>query len=238
MSMQARFVAIPPAKLDEITASPDRVEELFLPDITALSRLALSPVVQERMRSQTPKMLKDALERMPPQLRDQMLRNLGVDEGELDRPGVGDIIVKRMNERMAALRQPPRQTGKPAQTSISLDKAWHGLHYLLCGSAEPAPGPLGQAVFGGHEIGEDQGYGPARYFIAKEATEIANALNAPGLEPQLRLRFDPTAMLSLGIYPGGWDAGEVDWLIDAFHKLRDFYGAASEAGEAVVTLLE
>jgi hypothetical protein len=45
-------------------------------------------------------------------------------------------------------------------------------------------------------------------------------------------------MTQLGIYPGGWETDDRDWLIEAFHTLRDFYAAASEAKEAVVTLIE
>jgi len=112
------------------------------------------------------------------------------------------------------------------------------LHYLLCGAAEPAPGPLGQAVFGGTEIGDDMGYGPARYFSVAETSQIAQALQAPGLEAALRDRFDPDAMEQPGLYPGGWNAEGPDWLIDAFRTLRDFYTAVSEDGQAVVTAIE
>ena len=45
-------------------------------------------------------------------------------------------------------------------------------------------------------------------------------------------------MTQLGIYPGVWETDDLDWLIEAFHTVRDFYAAASEAGQAVVTLIE
>ena len=41
-----------------------------------------------------------------------------------------------------------------------------------------------------------------------------------------------------GLYPGGWDQEGDDWLIDAFRDLRDFYAAASAAGNAVIAVLE
>ena len=37
---------------------------------------------------------------------------------------------------------PPEQLGE----RFSIQKAWHGVHYLICGTAEDAPGILGQAV--------------------------------------------------------------------------------------------
>lgn len=183
-------------------------------------------------------MLRSALDRMPPELRAQLMRGFGIGEADLDLPGVGDAILKRMTDRAAALRQPAQQKGKPEGKSISLDKAWHGLHYLLCGAAEPAPGPLGQAVLGGAEIGEDLGYGPARCFTAAQTSEIAQAMQDPGLEATLQARFNPAEMTLLSLYPGGWDVNGVAWLIDAFHTLRDFYAAAATAGQAVITVIE
>ena len=82
------------------------------------------------------------------------------------------------------------------------------------------------------------GYGPARCFTMTKTSEIARALQAPGLESTLRGRFDPDAMEQLGLYPGGWHHEGPDWLIDAFRKLRDFYAAASAQGQAVVTAIQ
>jgi len=170
-------------------------------------------------------------------VRQQLQQRLGLGQNGLPNSGVGDAVLQQLAQRAAARRRTPPAPGTPGH-SISLDKAWHGLHYLLCGVLEPAPGPLGQAVFGGTEIGEDQGYGPARYFSPAQVAEIASALQAQGLERELRARFDGPAMTQLGIYPGGWETDDGDWLIEAFHTLRDFYAAASKAEQAVVTLIE
>ena len=69
--------------------------------------------------------------------------------------------------------------------------------------------------------------------------EIAAALKMPGLEKQLRARFDADEMTRLGIYPGAWDTTEDrSWLIGAFRKLREFYAAAGKAEHTVVTVIE
>ena len=237
MSMMARFVAVGPNRLDEIRNSPDLVEELFAPEAGILP-LELSATLQERVRRQAPQVLESVLGRMQPAMREQLMRRLGIGEGDLGTAAIGDAILRRMGERAASPRQRARGAGGPAVEGISLDKAWHGLHYLLCGALEPAPGPLGQAVFGGTEIGEDQGYGPARYFSPAQVAEIAAALQSPGLERELHGRFDAAAMTQMGIYPGVWEADDYDWLIDAFRTLRDFYAAASKAGQSVVTAIE
>ena len=237
MSMMARFVAVGPNRLDEIRNSPDLVEELFAPEAGILP-LELSATLQERVRRQAPQVLESVLGRMQPAMREQLMRRLGIGEGDLGTAAIGDAILRRMGERAASPRQRARGAGGPAVEGISLDKAWHGLHYLLCGAVEAAPGALGQAVLGGAEIGADQGYGPARYFTSAEVSEIALALQTPGLEAAMRSRFDPAAMLPLGIYPGGWDVNGDAWLFDAFRTLREFYATASAAGQAVVTLIE
>lgn len=237
MSMMARFVAVAPKRLEQVRNSPEGVEALFvaqLPPARAKSREAL----QERVRKQAPEALRASLDRAPPEMRAQFLRNFGISESDLAQPDVGEILSQRFTERVAKQMPDAQKTGEPRARSISLDKAWHGLHYLLCGSAEPVPGPLGQAVFGGTEFGDDMGYGPARCFSVAETSDIARALQAPGLETILRNRFDAGTMEQLGIYPGGvWDEGP-DWLIDAFRDLRDFYAGASAAGQGVVTVIE
>jgi hypothetical protein len=234
MSMMARFVAITPDQLAAIKDNPEMVEGMFAPD--AGPRLQKPLDFLERLRRHAPQLVADTLERLPPEMREQ-LQQMGLGKNSLRDPGAGNPELSPFAQRVAAGPRTPPVPGTAGQ-SVSIDKAWHGLHYLLCGAPEPAPGPLGQAVFGGTEIGEDQGYGPARYFTPAQVAEIAAALQSPSLEPELQARFDAAAMTQLGIYPGVWEPDDHNWLIDAFHTVRDFYTAASEAEQALVTLLE
>jgi len=122
--------------------------------------------------------------------------------------------------------------------TLSLDKAWHGIHYLLSGRPEPHLDRWGRVILGGTEIGEDDfGYGPARYFDADEVAEISADLGRPELEAELEDRFDPTRMTALAIYPGGWRSGDCEWVLDGFRQLRGFLADASARGAAVVTCL-
>lgn len=237
MSMMARFVAVSPKQLDEIRKSPERLEALFAAKPSP-GRTKARQALHERIRRQSPRMLRASLAQVSPEMRAQVLRGLGISEADFAGPDGGELLVKRMTERAAKVLGETPQADQNAGQTISLEKAWHGLHYLLCGAAEPVPGPLGQCVFGGTEIGDDMGYGPARYFTMKETSHIAEVLQAPDLESAVRGRFDANAMEQSGIYPGGiWDEGP-DWLIAAFRELRDFYAAARTAGQAVVTVIE
>ena len=123
---------------------------------------------------------------------------------------------------------------------LSLDKIWHGVHYILCGEPEPGTQLVSQAVMGGVELGEDEegfaGYGPPRYFTAARVAELAEALNRPELELAASARFDASRMTQLGIYPG-WEPSDASEVMDRFRDLRDFYRDAATSGRAVVTCL-
>jgi hypothetical protein len=234
MSMMARFVAITPDQLAVIKDNPETVEGMFAPDAGPLFQAPLD--LLERLRRHAPQLVAETLQRLPAEVRER-LQQMGLGKNSLSDPGAGNPQLSPLAQRVAARRRTPPAPGTPGH-NISIDKAWHGLHYLLCGKLEPAPGPLGQAVFGGTEIGEDQGYGPARYFTPTQVAEIASALQSPSLERELHARFDAAAMTQLGIYPGVWEPDDHDWLIEAFHTVQNFYAAASQAEQAVVTLIE
>ena len=70
--------------------------------------------------------------------------------------------------------------------SLSLEKAWHGLHYLLTGSAFEGEGPLGFLLHGGEamglgepgeEDGEDEA-GASRLLSPAEVQQVSTALSS------------------------------------------------------------
>jgi len=120
---------------------------------------------------------------------------------------------------------------------LDLDKSWHGIHFLLTGTGwEVGEGAAGAAILGGDDIGEDNGYGPARLLRPETVRAVADALDALTIET-LRARFDPHAMAAAEIYPDGWtgEADEFDaFLAPHFAELHRFYRTAAENGEAVL----
>jgi len=120
--------------------------------------------------------------------------------------------------------------------SMDLDKAWHGLHYLLTGDAECGEPPLSLAILDGTEIGPELDYGPARYLTADEVAAVAQALAA--LTPEtLAQRFDPQDMQEKDIYPAIWDRDgdeELEYLQMFFPTLQQFYADAAARGEVVI----
>lgn len=120
---------------------------------------------------------------------------------------------------------------------LDLDKAWHGMHYLLTGEAYDGPPPLALAIVGGVEFGPEVGYGAARFLTADEVSEVATAL-ATVTPEELKQRFDPADMQAKQIYPDLiWtrDGSEaLDYVLDAFPGLQSFYAGAAGRGEAAI----
>ena len=258
MSMLAVFVQIEPGRLAEIIEDPSRVTELLDGGETT-GGLVRGPLAQSgplgeamELMQRTPKILEASMAMQDPAMRQKLkerLAAMGINTDAMTPGGKdADALLKLMRERGQALAaklgspqspKAPNGSGKASQgAKISLDKAWHGVHYLLCGEIEPGSAIPSQAVMGGVEVGEDLGYGPARYFDADKVREIAHALSSANLEAEMIARFDPARMTSLGLYPGGWKAGDDHWLMNEFRSLRKFYNDASAAKLAIVTSLE
>ncbi|WP_191842132.1 DUF1877 family protein [Catellatospora chokoriensis] len=124
--------------------------------------------------------------------------------------------------------------GEMPEPELDLGKSWHGVHYLLTGTAWDIRQGAGEAVLGGEEIGEDGGYGPARLFTPEAVRAVAAALDALDVDA-LRARFDPQAMTALRIYPNHVVEMEAfDYLADNLADLHRFYRSAAHDGQAVL----
>ena len=127
----------------------------------------------------------------------------------------------------------------PAEECLDLDKAWHGVHFLLSGTVDATSAPLGQAVLGGREVGEDDGYGPPRLLDVAAVAEVATALAGLGDEA-VRARFDARAMDALDVYPQIWNEDNIleEYLMPSVAALRRFYAQASSRGAAVLLAVQ
>jgi hypothetical protein len=125
---------------------------------------------------------------------------------------------------------------------LDLDRAWHGLHYLLAGTARETAGPRGY-ILGGRRLGEvNVGYGPARVLSAAEAAIFDDLLQClPAAD--FRERFDAGALIRADIYPNLWErdlTGEEDlraYLCEHFAQLKQFVAAARRDGMGLITYL-
>ena len=120
-------------------------------------------------------------------------------------------------------------------TSVDLDKAWHGVHWLLTGSSEPTTAVVSSAIFGGEPIGEDLGYGPGRLLAPPAVAALASTLAEVDVD-NLRDRLDPSAMTTAEVYPNVWHEDDIfeTYLAPTIGQLQAFYLAAAEADQAVI----
>ena len=92
----------------------------------------------------------------------------------------------------------------PDESSLHLDKEWHGIHFLLTGESWSSDGKYGSVIFGGNEFGPNLSYGPARVLAAEDVREIAAMLEVLPLD-ELRSHYDPVAMSKAQVYPDVWE---------------------------------
>ena len=130
--------------------------------------------------------------------------------------------------------------------AIDLDKAWHGLHYLLTGTAWDGQEPACYLVGGGEQIGDEEehdvGYGPARLLSPAQVAAFASV--AAALTPaEIQKRLNPAEMARLEIYPEIWSRTEqdaqdnYDYLVEYAADLQGFLSRAVELQHAVVIYL-
>ena len=108
---------------------------------------------------------------------------------------------------------------------------------MLTGSQWGGDPPESLPILGGAEIGQDIGYGPARYLTPEEVHEAHSVLDSLPVE-ELRKRFVPEELEKADIYPSGiWvDEGMegFGYIAHWYDQLREFYANASRRGNAVL----
>jgi hypothetical protein len=144
----------------------------------------------------------------------------------------GPAEVKRIQSDPKALGQM-----LAAAPSMSLEKAWHGLHYLLTGSAWEGEEPLNFLLAGGETLGDaDEEDGPPRLLKPDEVRQLDDALQRIS-DDDLWSRFDAEQMEADEIYPGIWDEDEADLreeYLMYFGQLKSLVHQARDKGQGLV----
>jgi Domain of unknown function (DUF1877) len=156
---------------------------------------------------------------------------LRVTSAELER-------VKQDPESVVKLFFPDDERDADGATHLDVDKAWHAIQFLLTDDPWSGEPPLQNVVMGGTELGEDLGYGPARYLVPGEVHEVATALGHITGEA-LWSRFSATKFATAEIYPQGWIGSneERDYVVERYEQLREFFREAASAGDAMLLCL-
>ncbi|MEJ8303827.1 YfbM family protein [Saccharibacillus sacchari] len=123
-----------------------------------------------------------------------------------------------------------------AGEALDLDKAWHGIHYLLCGDAWEGEGPLFDVLMGGQPINDSEDEEVVvRYLQPEQVQAVAQALKEIG-DQELAEGFSPDEMNEAGVYPApDWnDGGELDYLLGYYGPLKTYYAEAADKGEGML----
>jgi len=151
---------------------------------------------------------------------------------------IDPALVKRVKSDENFLDQ--LLSNPPPSRSVYLDKAWHGIHFLLTGSTDSTGAMASKVIFGGESVGPDQGYGPAQLLTSAEVKAIAELLSRETPE-RLAARYESKALERAEIYPKviwvreGPDA--LKYVLDYYDKLVKFYQQAAKNGDAVVFVI-
>jgi hypothetical protein len=265
MSMNGHFVEIRPRLLRRLQQEPSLVEaivylELSTPglasdddDIEFFMRL-LSPAKRQHVKavlSADVDAIGAALKKLVPKKQWQimMAHYASMTKEQLSKEAVekrkGFIEAARQAKSVARSAMQEKAGSRPIPDNdlgerLCIDKAWDSLDYLLCSAMDTRQGPIDLAILGGREIGDDHGYGPARYLDASEVRAVAAGISTV-THDTLRQHYNAAAMNEAEVYPGRWDdqpdGDRLDWLLQAFDEVRRFYRGAADHRNAVVKSL-
>ena len=123
------------------------------------------------------------------------------------------------------------------EDGLSLEKSWHALHYLLTGTTEAGAPPLGNAILGGEEIGEERDYGRVRFLTPQQVRDVAVALGSLSKE-DLVARFDVKKMKAASVIYPCRDQSEFELAQHYFEQLSHYYADAAANENAILFWVE
>ena len=171
------------------------------------------------------------IEKLPAEVRENLMQSLK----EMDK------LTDQMNEEQIAKLKKLAPKDHPyilaqlkGRQAFSVDKDWHGIHFVLTGNTPEQKGALGQAVFGGKALGDDLGYGPARLLSPEEVKKVSNALQS-FTDAQFKKGYTQKKMNKQEIYPGGWEMDEnYQIALTHFNELKAYYKGAADKNQAML----
>ena len=119
---------------------------------------------------------------------------------------------------------------------VSLEKSWHGLHFVLTQTAWEGDPPLNFLAAGGEPVGDDDGYGPARLLRNADVRALDTALDA-FTAADFDQRFDLKELEAAEIYPQIWDEPLEDLKEEYGEYLAALKGLVKRAAKADQALL-
>lgn len=122
------------------------------------------------------------------------------------------------------------------ERQADIDKAWHGLYFLLTGEADLNTierHSLGKTIFGTAVIDEESGLA---YLKSDEVADLSQRLQYIDLSA-LEARYDADSMNRYELYPfeRDWGMEEKEYLLEQFEELKQIFHRATQRKQALVT---
>ncbi|MFC1750913.1 YfbM family protein [Pseudomonadota bacterium] len=120
---------------------------------------------------------------------------------------------------------------------LDIDKSWHGIHFILTNDVWEGEAPACYVVLGGVPVGDDVGYGPARFLDVDNVKAIDGYLS--GVDSTfIQENYNAERLEKKEIYPNGWgEAEDVEYLTGYFEELKKFYSKAANESKVVIQYL-
>lgn len=125
---------------------------------------------------------------------------------------------------------------EPDEAFLDIDKSWQVIHFLLTDDLWDTSTLLGKAILGGKDIGEDQGYGPARLLDVPDVVEISQALE-PITVNEMQRRFDVRRLQKAAVYCPPHDQADASYYMNYFSKLKAYYAEAAAKGNGMLLMM-
>ena len=179
---------------------------------------------------QLPPRIRQMLAQLPDEMREYVAGSVLVD---IQKSGLGDTFSQLAADAAKRFSDSGLDSSDVGEI-LDIEKAWHGLHFLLTGTQWQPTDPPGNVVMGGKEIGDDLGYGPARFLNPNETSAAAMALEQVS-EQELEASFNAEAFKAADIYAGHWDdPEELQWIMDAFRRVKSYFSEAARLSHGML----
>jgi hypothetical protein len=168
-----------------------------------------------------------------------LLPNSSIREAGFGKMGMIGCYIALDNEQISQLAEGgelSEELEHDGADQLDIDKAWQGIHYLLCGSIDDGPPPLGYVVPMMDKQGIDYGDFGA-FFLHHEQVAAASQALADLTEQKARQLYAFNEMVEAGVYPivSNEDEGEFfDYIWTYLTEIRQFYQKVAAAGKGLI----
>ena len=238
MSMIAEFVQVSPDELTQLVDDPSSIGRLLHEPSSGSFGLLMSGAARERLERMAPEFLSNAMQGLDPRLQEEIAQRIGVVREALASEEGGKAIVRLMESR--GLRDdaaPVSGRDTSPRRRLSLEKAWHGVHFLLRAKAGARLRmPWGAPFSAAGRSETTRATGRLGTSGTAEVAAIAAALAGEGLRSSFVLATSPSGYRPRHL-PRRVDQVWTGLVGRRIPRLRDFFHDAAASGSAIVTCL-